>query len=112
MNTPYRVGDRIVQHCFSDSRNARSVTVQAKHRNIKNGRAGFDGVTDGGLSVWGYDEDVAYVIGAQPTEQALTTEQLMDAAIQTVRQMSPEEKAQARKGMDAAIQKMRAGRPN
>jgi hypothetical protein len=35
---------------------------QSKRRNIKNGRAGFDGVTDGGLSVWGYDEDVASVV--------------------------------------------------
>jgi len=37
----------------------------------------------------------------------LTTEQLMDAAIKTVEQMSPEEKAKLRKEMDAA-QRMRS----
>jgi uncharacterized membrane protein YccC len=37
----------------------------------------------------------------------LTTEQLMEAAIKTVQQMSPEEKAQARQHLDAAIQQMR-----
>jgi hypothetical protein len=38
----------------------------------------------------------------------LTTEQLMAEALRTVKQMSPEEKTQARKEMDAALQKMRA----
>ncbi|MGH9757260.1 MAG: hypothetical protein ACRD4M_05940 [Candidatus Acidiferrales bacterium] len=35
----------------------------------------------------------------------LTTEQLMDAAIQTVKQMSPEEKAKLRADLDARFRK-------
>jgi hypothetical protein len=38
----------------------------------------------------------------------LTTEQLMEAALTTVQQMSPEEKAKLRLQMDASVQKMRA----
>lgn len=60
--TYYKAGDRIVQWCFGDPSCERKVTVTARIRNIKNGRAGFDGVTDEGLCVWGYDEDVAYVL--------------------------------------------------
>ena len=37
----------------------------------------------------------------------MTTQQLMEAAIKTVQQMSPEEKAKARQQMDATIQQMR-----
>jgi len=37
----------------------------------------------------------------------LTTEQLMEAALRTVQQMSPEEKAQVRKEMTDSVQKMR-----
>ena len=37
----------------------------------------------------------------------LTTEQLMEAALKTVQQMSPEEKAKLRKEMNASVQKMR-----
>jgi len=39
---------------------------------------------------------------------SLTTEQLMEAAIRTVQQMSPEEKAKLCQQMDASVQKMRA----
>jgi hypothetical protein len=45
---------------------------------------------------------------AMMSKDNLTTEQLMDAAIRTVQQMSPEEKAKLRQQMDTAIQKMRA----
>lgn len=38
----------------------------------------------------------------------LTTEQLMEAALKTVQQMSPEEKAKLREEMDASVQKMKA----
>ena len=37
----------------------------------------------------------------------MTTQQLMEAAIKTVQQMSPEEKAKARQQMGATIQQMR-----
>ena len=66
MNKPYRVGDRIVQRCFGDPRCERYVTVTAKIKNIKNGRNGFDGRMDNGAEVWGYDEDVAYVLLPRP----------------------------------------------
>jgi len=42
----------------------------------------------------------------------LTTEQLMEAAIRTVEQMSPSEKAKARQHLDATIQQMRASLQN
>lgn len=41
-------------------------------------------------------------------EDSLTTEQLMESAIKTVEQMSPEEKARVRKKMDADLQKTKA----
>jgi len=59
----YKVGDRIIQWCFGDSRNERVVTVTAKYDNVKNGRPGFDGYTPDGSTVWGYDTDVHAVVG-------------------------------------------------
>jgi len=62
MNVPYRVGDVIIQHCFGEPTCARWVRVTAKYADIKNGRAGFDGYTSNGASVWGYDEDVYRIV--------------------------------------------------
>jgi hypothetical protein len=38
-------------------------------------------------------------------ENALTNDQLMEAAIQTVKQMSPEEKAKLREQIENSVQK-------
>ncbi len=38
-----------------------------------------------------------------PSDNALTTEQLMDAMLRTVQQMTPKEKAELRKLLDAAV---------
>ena len=62
MNTSYRVGDVIEQWCFGVAESARLVRITAKYTDIKNGRAGFDGYTSNGCSVWGYDEDVHRVV--------------------------------------------------
>jgi hypothetical protein len=61
MNTPYKVGDRVIQWCFGIREAERVVRVIARHANVKNGRAGFDGTCNGSL-VWGYDSDVQAVI--------------------------------------------------
>ncbi len=61
----YKVGDRIEQWCFGSPKHARIVTVTEKHADVKNGRAGFDGVMDDGFTVWGYDSDVHRVLGVQ-----------------------------------------------
>lgn len=67
----YKVGDTIEYTTFGGD--VRRVTVTAKHRNVKNGRAGFDAAMNnsdgGGVSVWGYDSDVLRVI--LPTGEAL-----------------------------------------
>lgn len=67
----YKVGDTIEYTTFGGD--VRRVTVTAKHRNVKNGRAGFDAAMNnsdgGGVSVWGYDADVLRVI--LPTGEAL-----------------------------------------
>jgi hypothetical protein len=68
----YKVGDTIEYTTYGGD--VRRVTVTAKHRNVKNGRAGFDAAMNnsdgGGVSVWGYDADVLRVI--LPTGEAHT----------------------------------------
>ena len=59
--TDYKVGDRIEQWPFGVKEYARIVRVTGKMATIKNGRPGFNGVTDSGLTVWGYDSDVQAV---------------------------------------------------
>jgi oligoendopeptidase F len=46
--------------------------------------------------------------GSQP-QNNLTTEQLMEKVLQDVKQMSPEEKAEARKAFDQQLQKYEGG---
>ena len=58
----YKVGDAVVQWCFGLPETARIVIIERKLSVVKNGRAGFDGHLLGGLSVWGYDEDVQCVV--------------------------------------------------
>lgn len=60
-NVQYKVGDTIIQHPFGCAEAAREVFVERRVSNIKNGRAGFDGVS-GVLSVWGYDSEVVRVV--------------------------------------------------
>lgn len=65
INTLYHIGDVIEYRVFSDL--LRVVRVTARHRNIKNGRPGFDGVEivngqTGSFDCWGYDYQVTRVI--------------------------------------------------
>jgi hypothetical protein len=66
--TKYRVGDCIVQWCFGSPEAARTVIVDGRSANIKNGRSGFSGHTPQGLSVWGYDDEVQAVMPTLPNE--------------------------------------------
>jgi hypothetical protein len=58
----YKVGDIIKQRTFLDTH--RYVKVTAKHDNIKNSKAGFDGYVLGDKSetVWGYDYQILRVL--------------------------------------------------
>tara|TARA_R110000824_G_scaffold33349_1_gene106830 strand:+ start:38 stop:373 length:336 start_codon:yes stop_codon:yes gene_type:complete len=49
-----RVGEMIVYTLFSG--NVRACRVTAVHDDVKNGYPGFDGITSGGMSCWGYDD--------------------------------------------------------
>jgi hypothetical protein len=40
----------------------RNVTVETKEADVKNGRPGFDGITDRGEYVWGYDDQIIAVV--------------------------------------------------
>jgi hypothetical protein len=62
--TNYRVGDRIEHWPFGVAEAKRIVRVTGRMKNVKNGRPGFDGVTDSGLTVWGYDSEVKQVLPA------------------------------------------------
>lgn len=55
----YNVGDTIVYRTFGGE--ARTVLVTEKEDDVKNGRPGFDGVTEDGVDVWGYDEQIVSV---------------------------------------------------
>lgn len=68
----YEVGDIVLQNCGGTDPNdptkprGRWVRVTAKHRNIKNGRPGFDGDTipepdRSSYAVWGYDWEIIEV---------------------------------------------------
>jgi len=66
----YKVGDIILQRCYTGG--TRLVLVTTQEREIKNGRAGFGGTKveeDGteiksefGSGVWGYDDQVVKVV--------------------------------------------------
>lgn len=60
----YEVGDTIEYQPFGGGR--RRVRVTGKEADIKNGRAGFDGVVvagpDDGMTVWGYDGQITAVL--------------------------------------------------
>ncbi len=57
----YEIGDVIVYQTFDGS--TRSVVVQMKDEDIKNGYPGFDGhiVGDPSNTVWGYDDQIIRV---------------------------------------------------
>lgn len=56
----YTIGDTITYRDFNGG--LRKVQVTDKDADIKNGRAGFDGVVltgdQAGLRVWGYDDQI------------------------------------------------------
>ena len=55
MKHKYRIGS-IIQYQTWDNE-TRTVTVDEKSRNIKNGRSGF-----AGSGVWGYDDQITSVV--------------------------------------------------
>lgn len=63
----YNVADTIRYRAFGND--LRTVTVTAKHADIKNGRAGFDGTLqgiEGPANVWGYDSQITEVVKPSP----------------------------------------------
>lgn len=57
--TDYEIGDVI---CYVTCGSRRYVKVTHKDDNIKNGMAGFDGVTiDTKMDVWGYDHQIVAI---------------------------------------------------
>lgn len=60
MRFKYRVGSVIQYRPFGGG--LRTVTVDVKEDDIKNGRPGFDGITDRGEPVWGYDDQIVAVV--------------------------------------------------
>lgn len=54
------VGDVVLQETFGGER--RLVTITAVLDDVKNGRKGFDGVTENGESVWGYCYQIAQIV--------------------------------------------------
>lgn len=57
----YRIGSKIKYQ--STGGDMRTVIVEYKSSDIKNGRPGFDGVTvDTGYPVWGYDSQIVAVV--------------------------------------------------
>ncbi len=60
MRFKYRVGSVIQYVSFGGG--LRTVTVDEKEDDIKGGRPGFDGVTDRGEGVWGYDDQIIAVV--------------------------------------------------
>lgn len=69
----YQVGDTVVYYPFGGDR--RTVLVEAKYADIKNGRPGFDGRIVGAsgddvFTVWGYDDQITSIIPASQTGRA------------------------------------------
>jgi hypothetical protein len=60
----YRVGSLIVYRPFAGS--DRTVRIESKEADIKNGRPGFDGhdvtLPEGEGAVWGYDSQILMVV--------------------------------------------------
>lgn len=56
----YRVGSIIKYRAFGGE--IRTVEVESKEEDIKNGRPGFDGTTTSGMDCWGYDDQIISVV--------------------------------------------------
>jgi len=56
----YKVGSTIKYRAFGGE--VRSVVVEEKSSDIKNGRPGFDGTTKSGEDCWGYDDQIIEVV--------------------------------------------------
>ncbi len=56
----YDVGSTIRYRSFGGD--LRTVVVEEKSDDIKNGRPGFDGTTDRGETVWGYDAQIVEIV--------------------------------------------------
>lgn len=62
MNTKfnYRVGSKVRYRSFDGT--VRTVTVESKADDIKDGRPGFDGQVRPGEWAWGYDDQILAVV--------------------------------------------------
>jgi|GEM_PF-5846192 len=62
MNTKlkYKIGSTIKYRAFGGE--VRTVVVDEKEADIKNGRPGFGGLTKSGDGCWGYDDQVIAVV--------------------------------------------------
>ena len=56
----YKVGSTIKYRAFDGE--VRTVVVEEKSDDIKNGRPGFDGTTKSGMDCWGYDDQIIGVV--------------------------------------------------
>ena len=56
----YRVGSTIKYRAFGGE--IRTVVVESKEEDIKNGRPGFDGMVRPGEWCWGYDDQIISVV--------------------------------------------------
>ena len=56
----YRVGSTIKYRAFGGE--VRTVVVESKEADIKNGRPGFDGMVRPGEWCWGYDDQIISVV--------------------------------------------------
>lgn len=73
MQANYRTGDLVTYRVFGDT--LRTVRVTRRVRDIKNGRAGFDGMElvngrETGADCWGYDDQIEAVEAAKTPVQA------------------------------------------
>ena len=56
----YRVGSTIKYRAFDGE--VRTIVVEEKSSDIKNGRPGFDGLAHDGTHCWGYDDQIIEVV--------------------------------------------------
>ena len=56
----YKAGSTIKYTAFGGER--RTVVVEEREANVKNGRPGFVGTTTKGEEVWGYDDQITQVV--------------------------------------------------
>ena len=59
----YKVGDTIQYRDFGG--NLRTVLVNGREEDIKNGEPGFFGSMEDGMGAWGYDDQIVRVVSSK-----------------------------------------------